>query len=183
MFHFHILLCVGLAVLHDAAAWVRSSSEPLVEGIFPLELTWVLTPSPKNYFGWEYKPRSSLCTHTFHDRLKGSWRSCPRRVNASNKNTPSTHHPRRQNVPNSMVGLENGHILKNLTKKVNPRDIAGNAEEEDILPTIYINRVIIIEWSPGVSCSCTFSPWSQNWKRFSEKRRYWKRFSIKHNRY
>ena len=37
-----------------------------VEGIFPLELTWVLTPFPQNSFGWQYKPRFSLCTHAFH---------------------------------------------------------------------------------------------------------------------
>ena len=40
-----------------------------VKGIFPLELTWVQTPFPppkKNSFGWEYKPRSSLCIHAFH---------------------------------------------------------------------------------------------------------------------
>ena len=37
-----------------------------VEGNFPLELTWVQTPFPQNSFGWEYKPRSSLCTHAFH---------------------------------------------------------------------------------------------------------------------
>ena len=37
-----------------------------VEGIFPLKLTWVLTPFPKNSFQWEYKPRFSLCTHAFH---------------------------------------------------------------------------------------------------------------------
>ena len=37
-----------------------------VEGIFPLELTWVQTPFPQNSFGWEYKPRSSLSTHAFH---------------------------------------------------------------------------------------------------------------------
>ena len=37
-----------------------------VEGIFPLELTWVLTPFPQNSFGWEYKKRSSLCSHAFH---------------------------------------------------------------------------------------------------------------------
>ena len=36
------------------------------EGMFPFELTWVLTPFPKNSLGWEYKPRSSLCTHAFH---------------------------------------------------------------------------------------------------------------------
>ena len=38
----------------------------LVEGIFHLELTWVLTPLPQNSFGRKYKPRSSLCTHAFH---------------------------------------------------------------------------------------------------------------------
>ena len=37
-----------------------------VEGIFLLELTWVLTPFPPNSFGWEYRPRYSLCTHAFH---------------------------------------------------------------------------------------------------------------------
>ena len=38
-----------------------------VEGIFPLELTWFLKlHSPTNSFGWEYKPRSSLCIHAFH---------------------------------------------------------------------------------------------------------------------
>ena len=45
--------------------------------------------------------------------LKRSWRSCPRRVNAGNKNTPSTHHPRRWTT--LMVGLKNSHICKNLT--------------------------------------------------------------------
>ena len=33
------------------------------EGIFPLELTWVLTSFPPNPFGLDYKLRSSLCTH------------------------------------------------------------------------------------------------------------------------
>ena len=37
---------LGLAVLRDAALWVQPSSEPPVEGIFPLELLWVLTPCP-----------------------------------------------------------------------------------------------------------------------------------------
>ena len=39
-------------------------------------------------------------------RLKRSWRSCPRQVNAGNKNTPSTHHPRRQNVTTVMGNAE-----------------------------------------------------------------------------
>ena len=34
------------------------------------------------------------------------------RVNAGNKNTPSTLHSRRQNVTTSMVGLENGPVRK-----------------------------------------------------------------------
>ena len=61
---------VGFVVLFDAASWVRSSSGEMffspVKGIFPLELTWVLTPFPQNSFGGEYKPRSSQCTHSFH---------------------------------------------------------------------------------------------------------------------
>ena len=48
--------------------------------------------------------------------LKQSRRSCPRRVNASSKTTPSMYHPRRRNVTTSMVGLRNGHIHKNLAK-------------------------------------------------------------------
>ena len=59
-------------------------------------------------------------------RLKRSWHSCPRRVNAGNKNTPSMHHPWRRNVTTLMVGLKNGHIRKKShPKMVNPRDIAG----------------------------------------------------------
>ena len=37
-----------------------------VEWIFLLELAWVLAPFPKNSFEWEYKLRSSLCTHAFY---------------------------------------------------------------------------------------------------------------------
>ena len=89
-----------------------------VEGIFPLELTWVQTPFPQNSFGWEYKPRSSLCTHAFHStdskdpdvHVLDGW-------TPATKNTPSTHHPRRRNVTTLLVGLKNGHISKNLTQK------------------------------------------------------------------
>ena len=37
---------LGLTVLRNAALRVRHSSELSVEGIFPLELSWVLTPLP-----------------------------------------------------------------------------------------------------------------------------------------
>ena len=58
--------------------------------------------------------------------LKRSWRSCPRRVNAGNKNTPSMHHPRRRNVTTLVVGLKKwSHTQKSHPKVVNPRDIAG----------------------------------------------------------
>ena len=55
--------------------------------------------------------------------LKRSWRSCPRRVNADNKNTPSKHHPRRRNVTTLMVGLKkkNGHIRKISPKSGEPQ--------------------------------------------------------------
>ena len=36
------------------------------------------------------------------------------------KRTPSMHHPRRRNVTTCMVGLENGHIRKNLTENGEP---------------------------------------------------------------
>ena len=63
--------------------------------------------------------------------LKRSWRSCPRRVNASNKNTPSTHHPRRRNVTTLMVGLKKrSHTQKSHPKVVNPRDTAGERKKK-----------------------------------------------------
>ena len=54
------------------------------------------------------------------------WHSRPRQVNACNKNTPSMHHPWRQNVTTSMVTY-----TKISPKIVSPRDIAGYTEEED----------------------------------------------------
>ena len=59
------LVVHGLAV-HGVAGSILLWGHFPVEGIFPLELTWVQTPFPQNSFGWEYKPRSSLCTHAFH---------------------------------------------------------------------------------------------------------------------
>ena len=54
--------------------------------------------------------------------LKRSSRSCPRRVNASKKNTPSTHHPRRRNVT-TLNGCikKNGHIRKISPKNGEPQ--------------------------------------------------------------
>ena len=94
----------------------------LVEGIFPFELTSVLTPFPKNSFGWEYKPRSSLCSDTFH---RTDSKDPDIHVLDSNKNTPSMHHPWRWNVTTSMVGLKTVTYAYISPKMVNPRDIAG----------------------------------------------------------
>ena len=47
-----------------------------------------------------------------------------------NSNTPSMHHPRRRNVT-SMSGLKTVTYAKIPPKMVNPRDIVGNAEEEE----------------------------------------------------
>ena len=81
---------------------------------------------------------SSPCTHAFHRRLKRSLHSCPRRVNSSKKpkpkqSTPSMHHPRRWNMTISVVGLKTwSHVYAKISPRMlNPRDIAGKAEEED----------------------------------------------------
>ena len=54
--------CIGLAVLPDAVLPVWASSEPLVEGIFPLELTWVLNPLPKTLSA-ESINQDVVCAH------------------------------------------------------------------------------------------------------------------------
>ena len=55
-----------------------------------------------------------------HELLR-SWPPCARRVNAGNKNTPSMHHPRRQNVTTSMAGLKTVTCAKNLTQNGEPQ--------------------------------------------------------------
>ena len=62
--------------------------------------------------------------------LKRSWHSCPRRVNAGNKNTPSTHHPRRRNVTTLIFGLKNGHIRKNLTQSGEPQRYSWGTQKK-----------------------------------------------------
>ena len=62
--------------------------------------------------------------------LQRSWHSCPRRVNASNKNTPGVHWPRTWNMTTSMVGLRNGHIRKNLTQKGEPQRYSWGTQKK-----------------------------------------------------
>jgi hypothetical protein len=57
------------------------------ESLILVEVVWLATRSTYS-FGWEYKPRSSLCrTLSIMHGLKRSWRSCSRRVSAGVKGT------------------------------------------------------------------------------------------------
>ena len=90
-------------------------------GFFPLELTWVLTPFPKTLSD-ESINRGLVCTHMMHSIAQTQKiLTCPRQVNADNRNATSMHHPQRQNVTISMAELKNGHICKNLTKNGEPQ--------------------------------------------------------------
>ena len=120
------LVVFGLAV-HSVTGSILLWGNFPVEGIFPLELTWVQAQFPKNSFGWKYKLRSSLCTHAFHRtdskdpdvHILDGWMP-------ATKNTPSTHHPWRRNETTLMVGLKKrSRMQKSHPKMVNPRDIAG----------------------------------------------------------
>ena len=90
--------------------------------------------------------------------LKRCWHWCPRRVNTGNKNTPSMHHPRRRNVTTSMVGLESGHIRKNLTENGAPqryswerRRIRGNSVWWHTTEFQFLTPVLIILTSISVT--------------------------------
>ena len=66
--------------------------------------------TPKTLSG-ESINRGLVCAHVhFIARTQKILTLCPRRVNAGNKNTPSTHHPRRRNVTTLMLELKNGQI-------------------------------------------------------------------------
>ena len=59
-------------------------------------------------------------------------------MNAGNKNMTSMHHPRRQNVTTSMVGVKTVIYTKISPRMVNPRGVAGNAEEEETFIVMYL---------------------------------------------
>ena len=99
------LVVFGLAV-HSVAGSILLWGHFPVEGIFPLELTWVQTPFPQKTLSDESINRGLVCAHMhFIARTQKILTFMSRRVNAGNKNTPSTHHPRRRNVTTLMVGL------------------------------------------------------------------------------
>ena len=55
--------CFGFVFLHNAESQVQLCSEPLVERIFPLKLTWVLTPFPWDTLSDESIYGGLVCTH------------------------------------------------------------------------------------------------------------------------
>ena len=116
----------GAGIAQSAVCWARCPAWCSVTGSillcgsgFPLELTWVLTPFPKNSFGWEYKLRSSLCTYAFH-RTDSKYPD----IHVLDGWMPATKHI--QHAPSmkmecdylyGWIKKKNGHIYKNLTQK------------------------------------------------------------------
>ena len=108
-----------LAVLCDTVSPVGPSPELSGRGDFPSD-TWVPAPFPKTLSDESINP-GLVCAHIQFIADLSSSHSRPRPVNASNKNTPSRHHPQRRNVTTSMAGLKNCQIGKNLTHNGEPQ--------------------------------------------------------------
>ena len=125
------LVVLGLAV-HSVVGSILLWGHFPVEGIFPLELTWVQAPfPPKNSFGWEYKPRSSLCTHAFHRTdskdhdvhvLEGECRQQKHNQHALSTKTECDY-------LNGWI-KKRSHTQKSHPKVMNPRDIAGERKKK-----------------------------------------------------
>ena len=91
-------------VLCVAVSWVWSSSERPIEGIFPLELAWVLTPFPKTLLD-ESINRGLVCRHMHSIAQTQKILKFMSQTGECQKQTTSMHHPWRQNVTTSMLGL------------------------------------------------------------------------------
>ena len=105
--------------------------EPLVEGIFAMELTWVLTLFPKTLLD-ESINQGLVCAHmhsttqTHKDpdiHVLDGWMQ-------ATKTHPAIINPRRWIRTTLMAGLKTVTYAKISLKMVNPRDIAENTEEE-----------------------------------------------------
>ena len=109
-----------------------------LDGIFPLELTWVLTIT-YNSFGWEYKPKSSLCTHAFHCKeskdpdiqVLDGWMLAT--------STLRMHHRWRQNLTTPMVKLKKqSHMQKSHPKWWNPETLLGMQKKKMYMAVLYL---------------------------------------------
>ena len=89
---------------------------------FPLELAWVLTPFPQNSFRWEYKPRSSLCTHAFQcaDSIDPDIHVLDGWILAAKTHPAWIIHEDWMWLP-QWLDLKNGHIRENLTQNGEPQ--------------------------------------------------------------
>ena len=123
-----------------------------VEGIFPLELTWVLTPFPQTLSD-ENINRSPVCAH-MHSI---GWTQkiltfMPYTGGCGNKNTPNMHHPRRRNVTKNQNKNNNNNknqqqqtvtYAKIPPKMVNPRDIAGERRRRSFYWLILLSPMLL----------------------------------------
>ena len=128
-------MCGARCVLCGAASWVRPSSEPPVEGIFSLELTRVQIPFPKTLSDGSING-GLVCTHmhaialtwkilifiNFMSLTSECWQQHTQHAKSTKTECDYLYGP---------SNLRNVHIRKNLTKMVNSKDIAGNAEKEE----------------------------------------------------
>ena len=131
--------------MRDTASRVRPSLGPPVEGIFPLELTWVLNPFPKTLSDESINRVHSIewtqKILTFLSWTGQCWQQ------KHTQHVPST--KMECDYLYGWIKKKNGHICTNLTQKmVNSRDIAGNTEEEEENCSYRIKGPV----QPGVPC-------------------------------
>ena len=117
---FHMERCSRNTLIIIIILWVSG------RGDFPMEFTWFLTPFPQNSFRWEYKPRSSLCTHAFH---RTDSKDPNIDVLECQQQKYTQHAPSMKMQCDSLYGWikKCSHNAQISPKMVNPRDIAGNA--------------------------------------------------------
>ena len=82
-------------------------------------------------------------------------------MNAGNKNTPSTHHPRRRNVTTLMVGLKNGHIRKKISpERGKPQRYSWGTHKKKKKK----KKLLVLNAQPaGSGYICLNSSHCQNW--------------------
>ena len=120
---------------------------------FPLELTWVLTPFPQNSFRWEYKSRSSLCTHAFH---RWDWRimTFMSWTGECWKQKHTQHAPSVKTECDYLSGgFKNGHIHKDLTQNGEPQRYSCGTQAG------WISPVLVLKVGAHLSYPAKFPGW------------------------
>ena len=99
-------------------------------GIFPWSWHGFWLRSPPNSFGWEYKPRSCLCTHAFHrnDSKDPDIHALDGWMLAT-KHTQ--HAPSMKTECDYLNGwIKNSHIRKNLTQNDEPQKYSWGTQKK-----------------------------------------------------